>query len=301
MSDVLARLRSMDAAAVVTIHTTIESQLAGTFRASPLVGPQESERAVVQHRRLLRMVERRYLKASPSLIFVSRWIRDQALKTYGLRPRNSRIVPNAVDVEMFSPYRWPPSPRAEEDGKGRRPFTVLYAGRLLAQKGLGTLLQAIRFMPPEARVLIAGPGDPAPWKQFAARQGIPADRYEFLGRIDYERMPELYHASDAVVLPSFLESCPLTALEAMSAGTPLIAADVGGVSEVVRDGETGWLFPAGDARALAARVRAIEEDGPAVHRTLFQARHWIELNATIDRMALETAQVYRAALGEGDN
>ncbi len=301
MSDVLARLRSMDATAVLTIHTTLDSQLAGTRQASLQVEPQDVERAVFRHRRLLRIVERRYLKKSPSLIFVSEWIREQALRSYRLRPDRSVLVRNAVDTEMFSPYQWPASPRVDHEGQGEsRPFTLLYAGRLLAQKGLGTLFQAIRNMPRNVHLLVAGPGDPAPWKAFAGRHGVPQERYEFLGRVAYEDMPRLYHSADAVVLPSFLESCPLAALEAMSSGTPIVAADVGGVSEIVRDGETGWLFPTGDSRALAARIASVAEGGPAVHRVIFQARRWIELNATVARMCNETRQFYRTALGEGD-
>ena len=300
MSDVLARLRPMDARTVVTIHTTLETQLAGTLQASPEAPPQGLERTVVRHRRLLQMVERRYLRRSPSLIFVSRWIQEQALRTYGLRPQNSRVIPNAVDTELFSPYRWPSRPVAEGRTAGERPVTLLYAGRLLAQKGLGALLRALPLMPSRVRVLIAGPGDPAPWREIAARRGIPPSRYEFLGRVAYEDMPALYHAADAVVLPSYLESYPLVALEAMACGTPLVASKVGGVSEIVRDGETGWLVRAGDVKGLAAAVATVAEGGPAVRRVAFAARRWAEQNATLDRMAAETLQVYRSAIGEAD-
>ncbi len=301
MADLLARLRSMDATPVVTIHTTLDAQLAGTREASPVAAPQDVERNVFRYRHLLRLVERRYLRTSPSLIFVSGWIRDQALSTYGLRPRESIVVRNAVDTDMFSPYRWPPSEtRTTDDRDGTRPITLLYAGRLLAQRGLGTLLQAMRYLPPRVRLLLAGPGDPEPWRDLATRHGVPPDRYEFLGRVNYERMPDLYHSADAMVLPSFLESCPMAALEAMACGTPVLAADVGGVSEILQDGKTGWLFPAGDPRALAARVGCVAEGGPAVHRVLFQARHWIESNATMERMAAQTLGFYRTALGEGD-
>ena len=299
MSDVFARIRPMDALPVVTIHTTIDAQLAGTARAGPTSLAQGVERTVVRHRRLLRIVERGYLRGSPSLIYVSRWIRNQALERYALQPRIDRVIHNAVDTDRFSPYAWPePEGAMAAHGDEGRRFVLLYAGRLLAQKGLGTLLRALPFMPRNVHLKIAGPGDAAPWKTFAAAQGVPADRYEFLGRIAYDRMPDLYHAADAVVLPSFLESCPLTALESMASGTPVLAADVGGVSEVVTDGETGWLFPAGDPRALAARVATVAEGGPAVHRTIFQARRWVESNATVARIAEETRAFYGAVLGE---
>ena len=299
MADVLARLRAMDAAPVVTIHTTLSTQLAGTFQASPEVPPQGLERTVVRHRRLLTFVERRYLRRSPSLIFVSRWIEGQARQAYGLRPANGRVVRNAIDTERFTPYRWAASPSGKGRGIGERPVTLLYAGRLLAQKGLGTLLRAIPFLPPRVRVRIAGPGDPAPWRELAARRGIPPSRFEFLGRVAYEDMPDLYHAADAVVLPSYLESAPLTALEAMACGTPVVASAVGGVPEIIRDGETGWLFRAGDAKGLAAAAAAVAEGGPAVRRVAFAARRWVEEHATLERMAAETLEVYHAAVGEG--
>ena len=112
----------------------------------------------------------------------------------------------------------------------------------------------------------------------------------------YAEMPDLYRVADAVVLPSFAESCPLVALEAMACGTPLIAADAGGVSEVVRDGETGWLFPPGDVDALVSQVRAVLSDPANTERVAARARSWVEANATIDRMAGRTFQFYEQLL-----
>ncbi len=300
MADFLARLRSLDASTVVTVHTTLGTQLEGTRGGTPLVAPQGVERAVLRHRRLLRLAERRYLRRSRSVIFVSRWVRDQAVQTYDLRPTNSRVVRNAVDTNLFRPNHeglfrgvpegpWDPA---------ERPFTLLFAGRLLAQKGLGTLLEAMRFLPPEARLLVAGPGDPEPWRELASRFGIPSDRVSFLGTVPFERMPALYHRADVVVLPSFAESCPMTALEAMAAGVPLIAANVGGVPEIVEDGRTGWLFPAGDAASLSDRVRTVMEDGAPVEGVVRRAREWTEAGATLGQMADSTRSFYAEALEE---
>lgn len=302
MSDFLAGLRPTGADRVLTVHTTVGTQLQGTLGGSHLVGPQGSESAVLRHRRLLRIAERRYLRRSRSMIFVSRWVRDQALRAYDLRPEHSRIVHNGVDASMFAPARGGLLRGVPEDpwDPKVRPFTILFAGRLLAQKGLGTLLQATTLLPPNVRLLIAGPGDPLPWQALAARLGIPRSVCWFLGSVPFERMPALYHQADAFVLPSFAESCPMTALEAMASGTPLISARVGGVPEIVEDGETGWLFPAGDAPTLASRIRAVMEGGAPVERVVRHARDWIESNATLDRMSDSTLYFYRTAL-EGAN
>ena len=173
------------------------------------------------------------------MIFVSKWVRDRTISQYGVSPRLSAVVPNAIDTERLVP-NGPVAGRAPEGPR------LLFAGRLLALKGIDTLLRAMTRVDPQVRLTLAGPGDQGPWKALSRDLRLPADRVEFLGRVPYPQMPDLYRAVDAVVLPSFTESCPLVALEAMACGTPIIAADVGGVSEVVRDGETGWLFPPGD-------------------------------------------------------
>src|SRR2546427_542898 len=158
-----------------------------------------------------------------------------------------------------------PASTSVSGDRGGRPTrsgrpTLLFAGRLLAMKGIETLLRAMARLDPSVRLLLAGPGEQGPWKALAYDLGLTSERCEFLGRVPYEAMPTLYRQVDAVVLPSFTESCPMVALEAMACGTPLIAADVGGVSEIVRDGETGWLFPAGDADGLASCVQSVLDD-----------------------------------------
>jgi glycosyltransferase involved in cell wall biosynthesis len=304
MSDLLARLRRMPARRVVTVHTTVGTQLEGTLGAGSGPVASGAEQAVLRHRRLLRILERGYLRRSKSLIFVSRWVRDRALRQCGIHPKRSQVVRNAVDLQMFQPRDGCGGPataeRTDRANGGDSVFTLLYAGRLLAQKGLGTLVAAMREVPPNVRLIVAGPGDPAPWREYARGLGISRERIAFVGRVPYARMPDLYHRADAVVLPSFAESCPMVALEAMASGTPLIGSNIPGIAEIARDDETGWLFPAGDARALASRVEAVVQDGGPVERVTRQARSWVESHATIQRMASETFQFYRSALGEVD-
>ena len=294
MSDLLVRLRRRSAATVVTVHTTLETQVGGTARASPAAPRDSLEGRIARWRLLLETVERHYLRGTPAMIFVSRWLRDRTLRSYRVHPRLSTVVPNAIDTERLSP------PVAGDGGVGPtrsdRP-TLLFAGRLLAMKGIETLLRAMTRLDPSVRLLLAGPGDQGPWKALAYDLGLTSERCEFLGRVPYEAMPTLYHQVDAVVLPSFTESCPMVALEAMACGTPLIAADVGGVSEIVRDGETGWLFPAGDADGLVSCIRAVLDDTVRREPVRARARAWAEANASIDRMAGETFRFYERLVG----
>ena len=142
------------------------------------------------------------------------------------------------------------------------PFTVLFAGRLEREKGVEVLLDAWRFAGIQDAVLtFAGDGP--------LRSRVP----KALGRVAPERLRTLYASADVVVVPSvttatFKEPWGLVVNEAMLQGTPVIASDaVGAVAGgLVRDGRNGLVFPAGDARALAARIRALEGDSELISR-----------------------------------
>lgn len=284
MSDLLVRHRHR-AASMVTVHTTLDTQVGGTLRAGDGAPRQALEGNVVRWRFLLQRMERRYLRQTPSMIFVSRWVRDRTFGRYHVTPEHSVVIPNAVDFARFTPAR------AKRDGDSG-PRTVLFAGRLLALKGIDTLLHAAARMNPDVRFLFAGPGEVAPWTALASELGLGPDRCQFLGRVPYSEMVQLYRSVDVVVLPSFSESCPLVALEAMACGTPFIAADSGGVSEIVRDGETGWLFPPGDAGALASRIETVLNDHNARERVRSKALAWVRANRSIERMAAQTCRFY---------
>jgi glycosyltransferase involved in cell wall biosynthesis len=296
MSDLLVRLRRSEIPTVVTIHTTLDTQLGGTVRAGPNVPRNQVEARIARWRFLLQAIERRYLRRTPAMIFVSRWVRDRTLLRYGVRPRLSAVVPNAIDTEFLTP-------NGAIDGSTARirsdSPTLLFAGRLLALKGIDTLLRAMARLDPRIRLVLAGPGDQGPWKALAHDLGLANDRIEFVGRVPYEVMPDLYHSVDAVVLPSYSESYPLVALEAMACGTPIIAAEAGGVPEIIQDGVTGWLFPAGDVEALVTRVEAVLADSNRANRASARARAWVEANASIERMAEQTFGLYeRLVWGE---
>jgi len=294
MSDLLVRLRRRSAATVVTVHTTLDTQVGGTAQASRGVPRDGLEARIARWRVFLEAVERHYLRGTPAMIFVSRWLRDRTFQSYRVRPQLSTVVPNAIDTERLSPAA--AADGEDASGSSDRP-TLLFAGRLLAMKGIETLLRAMARLDPSVRLLLAGPGDQGPWKALAYDLGLTSDRCEFLGRVPYESMPTLYRQVDAVVLPSFTESCPMVALEAMACGTPLIAADVGGVSEIVRDGETGWLFPAGDTHGLVSCIEAVLGNAARTERVRLRARAWAEANASIDRMAEQTFRFYERLLG----
>jgi glycosyltransferase involved in cell wall biosynthesis len=139
--------------------------------------------------------------------------------------------------------------------------------RLDPQKGLGDLLEAAARVP-DASFVVAGDGPDRERLGETARSLGLHDRVCFLGHRD--DVPDLLRSCDVFVLPSLYEGFPLSVLEAMAAGKPVIATAVGGTPEAVSDGETGFLVPPGDPSALAAAIRAVLSD-PVLARRLGSA------------------------------
>jgi glycosyltransferase involved in cell wall biosynthesis len=164
----------------------------------------------------------------------------------GFRPEAIRVIYPGVDTGRFKPD--PLTGREEEP-------TFLYVGRLKRYKQVDDAIRAVQFLHPpgvHVRLWIAGAGDDRRRLEGVARGLRIADRVAFFGHVSEERKLDLYRRAWAVVLPSLKEGWGITNLEAAACGTPALAANNSAIVESVRHGETGYLFPTGDAQALAA-------------------------------------------------
>ena len=138
--------------------------------------------------------------------------------------------------------------------------TLVFAGRLGPQKALGVALQALVDVP-GVTLAVAGDGpERSALERRAGELGLDG-RVSFLGSVPRAQVLRLFRAADASVLPSAWENFPHTVVEALAVGCPVIATAVGGVPEVVRDGENGLLVPPGDPAALAAAIERFFSDG----------------------------------------
>jgi glycosyltransferase involved in cell wall biosynthesis len=176
---------------------------------------------------------------------------------------------------------------------GSSPPVVLALARLDWQKGIEHLVRAAPFVP-DARFRIAGEGpDRKALEELAAAHGVD-DRVTFLGhRTD---VPELLAQADVFVLPSILEGLPVSIVEAMAAGTPVIATDIEGTNEIVRDGVTGLLVPPGDAASLAAAIRRMLSDESLRHAATAEAGALVSAEYGADTMVRRVEQVYDQAI-----
>ncbi len=252
--------------------------------------------------RLYRRIDLRLLRRFDGGIAVSSAIAAELAAGSARRGRAPwRVIPNGVDGPRLRARAAAalPAVRAELAALGANgggPVLVV-ASRLTRQKGLDLLLDALPAAVarhPRLLLLIAGEGpERAALERQAARLGL-GSRARFLGeRRDVEG---LLAAADGVVLPSRQEGSPYLLLEAMALAVPIIAAAVGGVGEMLREGRDGCLVPAGDREALAAGIAALVADPGAARRRAEGAREAGAGRLAAARMTAETAAFYAEAL-----
>lgn len=217
----------------------------------------------------------------------------------GIDEHKVTVIPNAVDTALFqsgAPVDAALRAKLGLDGK-----TVLgFAGSFYGYEGLDLLIEAMSILAPanpDMRVLLVGGGpEEARLKAQVARLQLQ-DRVIFTGRVPHEDVQRYYDLIDVLVYPRHRVRLtelvtPLKPLEAMAQGRVMIASDVGGHKELIRDGETGFLFPADDAAALAKAVQNVLARRPDWDRVRANARRFVEQERTWARSVARYGDVY---------
>jgi glycosyltransferase involved in cell wall biosynthesis len=198
--------------------------------------------------RALRASRTMALRRAARVISPSVYLRELALG-WGLDPSRVTVVPNPAPAPPELPTR--DVLRAELGVDG---CVLAFAGRLTAQKDLDVALDALGRVPGPT-LLVAGDGPQRDaLEERAARDGLEG-RVRFLGPASRDDVLRVLRAADAMLLTSRWENMPHSVLESLAVGTPVVATSVGGVPEIVRDGENGLLVP---PRSPDEIVRAIE-------------------------------------------
>jgi glycosyltransferase involved in cell wall biosynthesis len=175
------------------------------------------------------------------------------------------VIPNGVDAERFNPQVTPDIIRARHNLGSSK--VVLFVGALTkwhTYKGLDVLLNAFKIASRQRdlRLVIVG-GGPLEIKYRALSHQLGVDsRVTFAGAVDGELLPKYYAACDLAVLPSTnsSEGFGLVLLEAMATGKPVIGSRIGGVPDVIRDGEDGLLVEPNDTKGLARAIALLEQN-----------------------------------------
>lgn len=189
-------------------------------------------------------------------------------------------------------------PESSERNPGRRrELTIGTAGRLVAMKGVEFLIRAMALLRaefPDLRLEIAGTGpEHRALQEETRRQGLE-ECVAFLGWRD--DLAELLSSWEVYIQSSVMEPFGLATVEAMAAGLPVVATEVGGLPEIVENGRTGWLVPARDAQALAARIRELLQD-PEQRRAMGEAgRESARNHFSVESMTTQIVEVYEEVL-----
>ena len=250
--------------------------------------------------RVFRRIERTLASTSDALVAVSPQVRDDLVEL-GIGPaQRFTVVRLGIDLEPRVSTSADRTESRRRIGIGPERFVVGWFGRMTAVKRTDDLvdaLVALRGRGVDACLLLVGDGeDRERLEQRARDSGVARDVF-FLG---YQKdVASWYAAADAVVLTSVNEGTPVTIIEALAAGRPVVATDAGGTGDVVRDGIDGYLVDVGDTDAMAARLAEIAADPSVGARLAAAGQKRVLSRYAVTRLVDDADRLYRALLLSG--
>ena len=248
-------------------------------------------------RRFHALAERLLMKKTDAVIASAESVRDFYVGQVHADPDRVEVIYNAVDWSMLDRTEPRETMRATLGVPASAPVAIIIA-RLTEQKGHRDLLEALATTAALStlHVLIVGDGALRESLNDMARARLLDGRVHFLGaRRD---LGNLLGASDIFVMPSLWEGLPLSMILALGGGLGVVATRVAGIPEVVRDGETGLLVPAGDPRALGAALARLVSDSDLRARLGAHARAFVRPRFGVDGYIASVSALYDRLLSE---
>ncbi|MGW1207317.1 D-inositol-3-phosphate glycosyltransferase [Streptomyces cyaneofuscatus] len=252
--------------------------------------------------------ETQIVHASDRLIANTAEEADELVRFYDADPSSVAVVHPGVNLDRFRPADGRAAARARL-GLPQDALIPLFAGRIQPLKAPDVLLRAVAVLlerDPSLRSrivvpVVGGPSGsglakPEGLQKLAARLGI-ADVVRFCPPVGQDRLADWFRAASVLVMPSYSESFGLVAIEAQAAGTPVVAAAVGGLPVAVRDGVSGFLIPGHDPEAYARALERFAQAPELVERMGAAAAAHAQ-SFGWDTAASGTADVYTAALAD---
>lgn len=265
--------------AVVTPHGVI-------FVESRLLQRHALDAVGACKRALMDRNEREVFRRAPDMILISPYLRE----IYGpMLTARAHPIENPIEPIFFD------LPRAPEPGR------LLFAGTVVPRKCVHDLVEALAHVDrPAVQLRVAGPlVDPASVERVRRRvaEHRLAERVVLTGALTQAQLLEEFARAEVLLLASREETSPLVIAQAMACGLPVIASAAGGVPHMVRDGETALLFPFGETRACADRIRHLLDEPELRARLAMQSRAEARRRFHPDAVAAQTVAVYREILG----
>jgi N-acetyl-alpha-D-glucosaminyl L-malate synthase BshA len=197
------------------------------------------------------------IEKSDSLTAVSNFLRRETASAFGCTAHRIEVIPNFIDPDLYSRERYQGRLRPQFDGHRR---VLMHISNFRPVKRVRDIVRIFAKVnrAVESVLVMVGDGPDRHDAEMEARELGVEKLVHFLGKI--ESVAPLLAAADLFLLPTDVESFGLSALEALASGTPVIGTNVGGLPEVVRDGETGILCGVGDVDGMAEAAVALLRD-----------------------------------------
>jgi glycosyltransferase involved in cell wall biosynthesis len=242
---------------------------------------------------LLRRAERGLGVLSDRLVTVSEQVKRDLLRYRVARAEKITVIPLGLDLDPFLASGRLNGTLRRELGMGDAEPVVAIVGRIFPIKNHRLFLEAAARVAAEldsARFVVVGDGVLRPAMEDCTRALGIADRVVFTGwRRD---LPSIYPDLDVLVVSSDNEGTPVSAIEAMAAGCPVVATRVGGLPDLIADGETGCLVPPHDSAALAAGILRVLRDRQLARSLGEAARETVAERFAVERLCLDVERLY---------
>jgi glycosyltransferase involved in cell wall biosynthesis len=221
-------------------------------------------------------------------------LKCEIIELYHIHPDKIIVIPNLVDSNHFKPY--------EDEINNKIGFKILHVGRFERPKGVETLTKAfIKIAKKYHDVTLINVGklrgsSASICESWLEKENL-LDRVSFLDFIDYEQLPQYYHESDLVIVPSEIyESFSYTVAQGMSCGKIVIASKIGGIPETVDSGKAGFLFTPGNVEELEKKIESIYLEKVNVTEIEVHARNHVLENFSIHALKEKYIQFYQSLL-----
>lgn len=246
-------------------------------------------------------IERNLVLESERIVCCSNFMRHEIESLFQVNPARIAVIPNGASMNQYQVNDSSLYNGFEGIDDGDQ--VIFYIGRLVPEKGVANLIRAFLRVSreiPAAKLVIAGKGPQGPeLHELAGELGL-SERVWFAGYVSDELRDQIYHRAEVAVFPSLYEPFGIVALEAMASGTPVVVSDVGGLTEIVVDGETGLKVPPLDEEGLASALIKILSDKRLSNRLRFQALQMIKNRYNWDKITSLTSQVYHTLVRKAE-
>lgn len=272
---------------VVTIHSSLGLSESGSIEVQNIYSWANIPKPLLSLiGKYFRIHEQEVIANVDLISTVSNALANELKDHYKLTGGSINVLGNGVDTNLFTPVNM------KDNGT-----YILYTGRLSWNKGLVDLIRSAKHIIqkyPDISFVITGRGPIEHYLRELVTKMRLDNNFSFLGFIDMKHLIKTYQNASIFIFPSYYEGLPTSILEAMACGVPVIATGVGGIPEVISDGENGFIVPIKDPKAITNSVIKLLENQKLRIKMGKIARKTIEENYSWDSIASKALEYYKS-------